>query len=81
MHFLLPVLFSSSLLSHGRRTPVSQYNLYNSAASTNEKSFLDTWKDAHILATFIIGVVLLISLALHQWKFKRDGMFHHDLFK
>jgi MFS family permease len=39
-----------------------------------------SWSDAHILATFIIGVALIVAFAVYETKFKRDGMFHHDLF-
>lgn len=38
------------------------------------------WTNAHILATFLIGVVLSSALILYEWRFKSDGMFHHDLF-
>lgn len=40
-----------------------------------------TWSDAHILAPFIIGVVLLIAFILYEWRWKSDGMLHHGLFK
>ncbi|KAJ5793082.1 uncharacterized protein N7503_009060 [Penicillium pulvis] len=40
-----------------------------------------TWSDAHILAPFIIGVVLLIAFVLYEWRWKSDGMLHHGLFK
>jgi hypothetical protein len=40
-----------------------------------------SWRNAHILAPFVIGTVLLIGLGVHQTFFKRDGMFHHGLFK
>ncbi|KAJ5643931.1 uncharacterized protein N7484_006438 [Penicillium longicatenatum] len=40
-----------------------------------------TWSDAHILAPFIIGVVLLIVFILYEWRWKSDGMLHHGLFK
>jgi MFS family permease len=39
-----------------------------------------SWKDAHILAPFLIGVALIIGLAVYEAKFKKDGMFHHGLF-
>ncbi|KAJ6093291.1 hypothetical protein N7486_008580 [Penicillium sp. IBT 16267x] len=39
------------------------------------------WSNAHILAPFIIGVVLLISFILYEWRWKSDGMLHHGLFK
>jgi hypothetical protein len=39
-----------------------------------------SWKNAHILAPFVIGVALIFGLALYETKFKKDGMFHHGLF-
>jgi hypothetical protein len=38
------------------------------------------WTNAHVLATFLIGVILSSALIVYEWRFKRDGMFHHDLF-
>jgi FtsH-binding integral membrane protein len=39
-----------------------------------------SWTDAHILATFLIGIALIIGLGVYEWKYKKDGMFHHGLF-
>ena len=39
------------------------------------------WNGPHILAPFIIGVILLAAFCLYEWHFKNDGMAHHDLFK
>ena len=39
------------------------------------------WNGSHILAPFIIGVILLAAFCLYEWHFKNDGMAHHDLFK
>ncbi|KAK0101671.1 hypothetical protein ONS95_006829 [Cadophora gregata] len=39
------------------------------------------WTDAHILAPFILGCVMLIGLGIYEWKIKKDGMLHHDLFR
>lgn len=39
-----------------------------------------SWRNAHILASFITGVIMIICFAVYETKFKRDGMFHHDLF-
>ncbi|KAJ5292764.1 Tannase [Penicillium atrosanguineum] len=39
------------------------------------------WSNAHILAPFITGVMLLIFFIVYEWRWKRDGMLHHDLFK
>ncbi|EXJ75906.1 uncharacterized protein A1O5_00414 [Cladophialophora psammophila CBS 110553] len=38
------------------------------------------WKDAHVLAPLLIGAALLIVLAVYATRFKKDGLFHHDLF-
>lgn len=38
------------------------------------------WTNAHILAPFLIGVALIVCLTVYETKFKKDGMFHHDLF-
>jgi hypothetical protein len=40
-----------------------------------------SWRNADILAPFVIETVILIGLGVHQTFFKRDGMFHHGLFK
>jgi MFS family permease len=39
-----------------------------------------SWTNAHVLATFLIGVVLSSALIVYEWRFKSDGMFHHALF-
>lgn len=38
------------------------------------------WTNAHILGTFIPGVVLLLGFCLYEWRFKKDGIAHHGLF-
>src|SRR2546423_6435174 len=38
------------------------------------------WTNAHVLATFLIGIVVSLALIIYEWRFKSDGMFHHDLF-
>jgi hypothetical protein len=40
-----------------------------------------SWRNVHIIATFTIGCVLLIGLALYETFVRKDGMFHHALFK
>jgi MFS family permease len=40
-----------------------------------------SWSNAHILVPFILGLFLLCGLAVYEVKFKRDGIFHHDMFK
>lgn len=39
------------------------------------------WRNVHIIATFTIGCVLLISLVVYETRFKKNGMSHHALFK
>jgi MFS family permease len=39
------------------------------------------WSDPHVSATFAIAIVLLLSLALYETRFKKGGMFNHKLFK
>lgn len=39
-----------------------------------------SWNNAHVLAPFILGTVLLIVLVVYEWKGRSDGLFHHALF-
>jgi hypothetical protein len=39
------------------------------------------WSDPHPSATFAVGLALASGLILYETKFKKDGMFHHGLFK
>lgn len=39
------------------------------------------WTNVHILAPFIIGVILILCLITYETRFKKDGIFHHSLFK
>jgi hypothetical protein len=38
------------------------------------------WSDAHVSATFAIGLALVICLVIYEWRGRKDGMFHHELF-
>lgn len=38
------------------------------------------WSNARIIATFVIGVVFLLGFAIYEWRFKKDGVLHHDFF-
>lgn len=38
------------------------------------------WRDVHVLAPFLIGLVLISCLGIYEWKFTSTGMFHHGLF-
>lgn len=38
------------------------------------------WSNARIIATFVVGFVFLIGFAIYEWRFKKDGVLHHDFF-
>ena len=40
-----------------------------------------SWSDAHVLGPFLVGGVLLIILLVYAWRLKKDGLFHHHLFR
>jgi hypothetical protein len=42
---------------------------------------LFTWTAAPVLATVIIGIVILIAFGVYEWKFTKTGILHHDLFR
>lgn len=39
------------------------------------------FNDPHVAAPFTIGTFLLLSLAVYETKFKKDGVFHHEIFR
>jgi uncharacterized membrane protein YidH (DUF202 family) len=39
------------------------------------------WHSAKVLATLIVGIVLLIIFGVYEWKGTKTGIMHHDLFK
>ena len=39
------------------------------------------WSNAHVVATIVVGGVLLIALIVHQTFFQKHGLLDHDLFK
>lgn len=39
-----------------------------------------SWKDAHVVGPFVVGIVLVTILALYEGFVKEDGLFHHGLF-
>ena len=43
--------------------------------------FKDPWTNVRVLAPFLIGAGFLVALGIYEWKFKKDGMFHHGLFR
>ncbi|KAH8700873.1 major facilitator superfamily domain-containing protein [Talaromyces proteolyticus] len=40
-----------------------------------------TWTAAPVLATLVVGLVVLIAFGLYEWKGTRSGILHHDLFR
>lgn len=40
-----------------------------------------SWSDARVLAPLLVGFCFFVGLIIHQTFFKKDGLFHHDLFK
>ncbi|EWZ80620.1 hypothetical protein NW765_006454 [Fusarium oxysporum] len=40
-----------------------------------------SWTDAHVLATFLIGVLSGVALIVYETSIKKNGMFHHRLFR
>lgn len=53
--------------------------LFNMALTWTNNPF--TWSNAHIIATFVLGILSLLAFALHQKFYKKDGLFHHELFR
>jgi len=39
------------------------------------------WSNAHVSATFGVGLFLILLLAVYETWIKKDGMFHHGLFQ
>lgn len=39
------------------------------------------WSNARVSATFTIGLALGLGLVVYETRYKKDGMFHHGLFK
>lgn len=38
------------------------------------------WTSSRVLATLILGLVILLGFGLYEWKGTRTGLVHHDLF-
>lgn len=53
--------------------------LFSMALTWSDNPF--PWTDAHIIAPFVVGSLLLVLLGLYSTFIKRDGLVHHDLFK
>ncbi|KAI9154776.1 Hydroxyquinol 1,2-dioxygenase [Paramyrothecium foliicola] len=52
--------------------------LFSVALAWSENPY--SWSDAHIVAPFVIGVVLLVAAAVYETIFKKDGIANHALF-
>ena len=39
------------------------------------------WDNGHVLGPFLVGCFFLGLTGIYEWKFKKDGLFHHDLFR
>ena len=39
------------------------------------------WHDAHVLGPLLAGIVLIFALVGYEWKFEKNGLFNHDLFR
>ncbi|KAG9246622.1 major facilitator superfamily domain-containing protein [Calycina marina] len=47
-------------------------------------SYLDNpyaWSDSHVSAIFAVGLALAVGLVVYETWFKKDGIFHHGLFR
>jgi hypothetical protein len=40
-----------------------------------------SWSDTPVLATMVVGIVVLIAFGVYEWKLTRTGILHHDLFR
>lgn len=38
------------------------------------------WSSAPVLATLIVGLVVMIAFGLYEWRLTKTGILHHDLF-
>jgi Major Facilitator Superfamily len=39
------------------------------------------WSNARIIGTFVVGTILMIAFFIYEWRFKKDGILNHGLFK
>ncbi|KEF54937.1 uncharacterized protein A1O9_09380 [Exophiala aquamarina CBS 119918] len=40
-----------------------------------------SWQDGRVLGPFVAGVTLMTVFGIYEWRFKKDGILHHDLFR
>lgn len=39
------------------------------------------WKSVKVIAPLVVGCLMLVAFGIYEWRFTREGMFHHDLFR
>lgn len=39
------------------------------------------WRSSRVLGTFLVGLMLLLLLVIYEWRFTKQGLFHHGLFQ
>lgn len=42
---------------------------------------LNTWTSSRVLATLVIGIIILIFFGFYEWKGTETGILSHDLFR
>lgn len=42
---------------------------------------LFTWSSPQVLATLIVGIVILVVFGIYEWKFTKTGIINHDLLR
>ncbi|KAM6506720.1 hypothetical protein FSOLCH5_013695 [Fusarium solani] len=52
--------------------------LFSVALAWSENPY--SWSDVHIIAPFVIGVVLIITAVFYEWLIKKDGVANHAVF-
>lgn len=52
--------------------------LFCVALSWSKNPYL--WTNSRIIVPFVLGSTLMASFAVYEWRFKKDGIFHHGLF-
>ncbi|KAJ6076997.1 hypothetical protein N7499_008978 [Penicillium canescens] len=52
--------------------------LFSMALSWSENPY--QWSDVHIIASFVLGMVLIIGFILYEWLIKKDGILNHAVF-
>lgn len=42
---------------------------------------LYSWTNSRVLATLVVGIIILLVFCLYEWKFTKTGILHHELFR